>query len=59
VNEEVGETAAVRSSPPGWRLGQTNITTQASLIVARTVRNAALLALGLVLAGWQSTSTFC
>jgi predicted PurR-regulated permease PerM len=49
MNEEIAEAAAPRSSPPGWRLGQINITAQASQTVARTVRNAVLVALGLVL----------
>jgi predicted PurR-regulated permease PerM len=49
MDEEIGKAAAVRSGPPGWRLGQINITAQASRTVARTVRNAVLVALGLVL----------
>jgi predicted PurR-regulated permease PerM len=49
MNKEIGEAAAVRSSPLGWRFGQINIAAQASQTVARTVRNAVLVALGLVL----------
>jgi predicted PurR-regulated permease PerM len=49
MTEEIGEAAAARSNPRGWCLGQIDITAQASQTVARTVRNAVLVALGLVL----------
>jgi predicted PurR-regulated permease PerM len=49
MNHELGDDARATIGPSGWRFGQINISAQASQTVARTLRNAVLVALALVL----------
>lgn len=48
MNETVGEPAPARMAPAAWRIGQITVTSEAAHSVARTLRNAVLVALALV-----------
>lgn len=50
MDETVTESASARLPPAGWRIGQIDLTSAAAQSVARTLRNAVLVALALVLA---------
>ena len=50
MDETVIESASARLPPAGWRIGQIDLTSAATQSIARTVRNAVLVALALVLA---------
>jgi predicted PurR-regulated permease PerM len=50
MDETVTESASARLPSAGWRIGQIDLTSAAAQSIARTVRNAVLVALALVLA---------
>jgi len=55
MDEKISESAATRSTSPGWHIGQIAVTPLAAQSLARTARNAVLVALALMLA-WLSVN---